>query len=128
MTAALLLFVTMNGRAQTSEERSLKDLVGTWRNRVGAGLDIEDSNTVYVVRGERRKLATATFSDVRKNPVTFNLTVRDSSKVTTLKGLLMLVNDDTLQWQVFDTETKPASFSYSKGDLLFLKRIDRLVN
>ena len=119
MMIALSLFTALTTRAQEKEERSVKDLVGTWRNSSGAGLDIEDSNTVYIVRGDKRKLATATFADVRKNPASFNLTVKDSSKSITLKGLLMVVNDDMLQWQVFDTETKPVSYSYHNGNVLF---------
>lgn len=128
MMLAFLLFAAGNGWAQTKEERSVNDLVGTWRNSSGAGLDIVDSNTVYIVRGERRKQASATFTDVRKNPVAFNLTVRDSSRVITLKGLLLVVNDNTLQWQVFESETKPASFGYGRGNVLYLKRIARLLN
>ena len=120
------------GETQVSskETHSFQDLVGSWRNKGGAGLDIMDSNTVYIVRGGQRKLAVATLSDVAKAPVTFNLTIKDSSKVVTLKGLLMLVGDNLLQWQVFDSETKPASFSShsTRGDMLFLKRIDKLMN
>jgi hypothetical protein len=128
MITVLSLFAALNGWSQTKQEHSMTDLVGTWRNGSGAGLDIVDSNTVYIVRGEQRKLAYANVSDVRRNPVNFTLTVRDSSKAITLKGLLLIVNDDMLQWQVFDSETKPASFSYGKGDMLFLKRIDKLIN
>jgi hypothetical protein len=120
------------GETQVSskEGHSIQDLVGSWRNKGGAGLDIVDSNTVFIVRGGQRKLALATLSDINKAPVTFNLTIKDSSKVVTLKGLLMLVGDNLLQWQVFDSETKPASFSsYStRKDMLFLKRIDKLMN
>lgn len=128
MMTVLSLFAALNGWAQTKEEHSMSDLMGTWRNGSGAGLDIVDSNTVYIVCGGQRKKAFATVSDIRKNPVNFNLTVRDSSKVVTLKGLLLIVNDDMLQWQVFDSDTKPASFSYNRGDMLFLKRIDKLIN
>lgn len=128
MMTVFSLFAALNGWAQTKEEHSMNDLVGMWRNSSGAGLDIVDSNTVYIVRGDQRKRAFATVTDIRKNPVNFNLTVKDSSRAITLKGLLLIVNDDMLQWQVFDSETKPASFSYSRGDMLFLKRIDKLTN
>lgn len=132
MMTVISLFAVLNGWAQTKEgkeEHTMKDLVGTWRNGSGAGLDIVDSNTVYIVRGNQRKLALASVADIRKNPVSFNLTVKDSSKIITLKGLLLIVNDDMLQWQVFDSETKPASFSaYNRSDMLFLRRIDKLMN
>lgn len=137
MMLVLSFFVSMSGWAQpepeeahvsSKEERSFQDLVGSWRNKGGAGLDILDSNTVYIVRGNQRKLALAKLSDVSKAPVTFNLTIKDSAKVITLKGLLMLVGDNLLQWQVFDSETKPASYTSTRGDMLFLKRIDKLMN
>src|SRR5829696_1907178 len=113
MMIVLSFFVSLSGWAQSEEaeeskakgEHSFQDLVGTWRNKNGTGLDIVDSNTVYIVRGEQRKLATAKLSDVRRNPVTFNLSIKDSSKVVTLKGILMLVGDNIMQWQVFDSET-----------------------
>lgn len=128
MMTIFSLFAALSGWAQSKGEHSMNDLVGTWRNSSGVGLDIVDSNTVYIVRGDQRKRAFATVSDVQKNPVSFNLTIKDSSKAITLKGLLLIVNDDMLQWQVFDSETKPASFSYSRGNMLFLKRIDKLIN
>ncbi|RYZ28526.1 MAG: hypothetical protein EOO10_09270 [Chitinophagaceae bacterium] len=138
MMMVLSFFVSVGGFAQSGEseahvnskeEHSFQDLVGSWRTKGGAGLDIMDSNTVYIVRGGLRKLAVATLSDVNKAPVTFNLTVKDSSKVVTLKGLLMLVGDNLMQWQIFDSETKPASYtSNTRGDMLFLKRIDKLLN
>jgi hypothetical protein len=136
MMVVLSLFVTWNVWAQEKEAateavkagHSFQDLVGSWRNKGGAGLDIVDSNTVFIVRGDQRKLAMAKLSDVNKAPVTFNLTIKDSSKITTLKGLLMLVGENMLQWQVFDSETRPASYSSTRGDMLFLKRIDKLIN
>lgn len=135
----LSFFVSLSGWAQSEDEgeahvskeekHSFQDFVGSWRNKSGAGLDIVDSNTVYIVRGNQRKLAMSTLSDINKAPITFNLTVKDSAKVVTLKGLLMLVGDNLLQWQVFDTETKPASYrAGGRGDMLFLKRIDKLMN
>jgi hypothetical protein len=138
MMMVLSFFISLNGFAQSEEteaqasskvEHSFQDLVGSWRTKGGAGLDIVDSNTVYIVRGGLRKLAMATLSDVNKAPVTFNLTVKDSAKVVTLKGLLMLVGDNLMQWQIFDSETKPASYtSNTRGDMLFLKRIENLMN
>ena len=137
MMLALLFLASVTVWAQSEEEaiertsreeRSFQDLIGSWRNKSGAGLDIIDSNTVYIVRGDQRKLALAKVSDTKKAPVTFNLTIRDSAKMITLKGLLMPVGENMLQWQIFDSETKPASYTSSRGDMLFLKRIDKLMN
>ncbi|HUC81595.1 MAG TPA: hypothetical protein VMR70_11805 [Flavisolibacter sp.] len=141
MMLVLSFFVSMSVWAQPEEEegaeeqvsakqqKSFQDLVGSWRNKSGAGLDIVDSNTVYIVRGDKRIQALVSLSDLKKVPVTFNLTLKDSLKITTLKGLLMPIGENMLQWQVFDSETRPASYSYhSRGDMLFLKRIDRMEN
>jgi len=100
MMLALSFFVSVSVWAQSEEEgaeeqvsakqqKSFQDLVGSWRNKSGAGLDIVDSNTVYIVRGDRRVQALVKLSDLNKVPVTFNLTLKDSVKITTLKGLLM---------------------------------------
>lgn len=129
MMMALSLLAAVAAGAQSKEERTMQDLVGSWRNSRGAGLDIEDSNTVYIVRGNQRKRAAASVSDLRKNPVSFNLTVKDSARLVTLKGVLMIVGHNTLQWQVYESETKPVSYTAgNRGDMLFLKRIDRLLN
>lgn len=128
MMTILSLFAVLSGWAQTKEERSVNDLTGRWRNSKGNGLDIMDSNTVYIVHGDQRKLASATVSGLRKSTANFDLTVKDSARAVTLKGLLMMLNDDTLQWQIFDSETKPVSYSYRKSDMLFMKRISNLIN
>lgn len=139
MMLVLSFFVSINMWAQSEEEteeqvsvketKSFQDLVGSWRNKSGAGLDIVDSNTVFIVRGDKRMQALVNVSDLNKVPVTFNLTLKDSVKIITLKGLLMPIGDNMLQWQVFDSETRPASYSYSnRSDMLFLKRIDKMIN
>lgn len=124
---ALSLFVSLTALSQ-KENYSFSNLVGTWRNRTGAGLDVVDSNTIYIVHGGQRKLAKASLSDFTKNPISFNLAVAGDSRVMTLKSLLLFLNDKTLQWQVFDTETKPVNFRYNKGDMLYLKKIEELNN
>ena len=123
----LSLFVSLTVFSQAGKY-SFTNLIGTWRNKSGAGLDVVDSNTIYIVHGSQRKLASASLSDFSKNPVSLNLAVKDSSRVVTLKSLLLFMNDNTLQWQVFDTDTKPVNFRYDKRDMLFLKKIEELNN
>ena len=127
MILALSLFTSLTVFSQ-KEKYSFSNLIGNWRNSKGSGLDVVDSNTIYIVHGGQRKLAQASLSDFSKNPVSLNLSVKDASHVTTLKSLLLFVNEKMLQWQVFDTETKPVSFRYDKGDMLFLKKIEELNN
>ena len=105
-----------------------KNLVGTWRNSKGCGLDVVDSNTVYIVHGHQRKLATASLPDFSKNPMSFNLTVNDNAHRLIVKSLLVFVDENVLQWQLFDDETKPANFRYDRSDMIFLKKIEELSN
>jgi hypothetical protein len=127
MLVVLSLFVSLTVFSQR-ERYSFKNAVGTWRNSNGIGLDVVDSNTVYIVNGENRKLAAVTWQNTTMNPFTLYLSVKDSSKTIVLKTLLLLVSDDMVQWQIFDSETKPASFGYNKGDMLYLKRISEMYN
>lgn len=130
MILALLLLASVTVFAQ-SETHGFSDLIGKWRNSSGAGLDVIDSNTVYIVHGTQRKLASTSLSDFTHNPVSLNLTIRDSSKSITLKSLLLFVKDDMIQWQVFDSEVKPVSYKGNltgASDMFFLRRIEELNN
>jgi hypothetical protein len=80
------------------------------------------------VYGTQRKLVTRSRADFSKSPVWLDLAVKDSTHTTTLKSLLLFVNEDLIQWQVFDSETRPAYFSTSRGDMLFLKRVTEMIN
>ncbi len=122
---SLLLSLEFTSSAQ---EHSFTNLIGSWRNRQGAGLDVMDSNTIYIVNCDKRKLAGAILSDFSKDLVKLNLSVKDSFRTVVIKSLLLFVNDNTLQWQVVDSEKKPVNFRYERGDILFLKRIQQLNN
>ncbi|HEU4903659.1 MAG TPA: hypothetical protein VFT06_12725 [Flavisolibacter sp.] len=126
--AGLVLFLSMNMVANAQKKYSFDNLKGSWRNSSGAGLDIVDSNTIYIVYGTQKKLVTRSRADFSKSPVWLDLAVKDSSHLVTLKSLLLFVNEDLIQWQVFDSETRPAYFSTDKGDMLFLKRVSEMMN
>jgi hypothetical protein len=128
LMVALALFVSAIGVAQAQKKYSYENLKGSWRNRNGAGLDIVDSNTIYIVHGAQKKRVTRSRADFSKTPVWLDLAVKDSAKVTTLKSLLLFVNEDLIQWQVFDSETRPAYFSTNRGDMIFLKRVTEMIN
>jgi hypothetical protein len=128
LIVALALFLSMGIVAEAQKSYSFDNLKGSWRNRNGAGLDIVDSSTIYIVYGTQRKLVTRSRADFSKSPVWLDLAVKDSTHTTTLKSLLLFVNEDLIQWQVFDSETRPAYFSTSRGDMLFLKRVTEMIN
>jgi hypothetical protein len=124
----LVLFLSMNVVANAQGKYNFDNLKGSWRNRNGAGLDIVDSNTIYIVYGTQKRLVTRSKADFSKSPVWLDLAVKDSSHVVTLKSLLLFVNEDLIQWQVFESDTRPAYFSTDKGDMLFLKRVSEMMN
>ncbi len=124
----LMFFGLWSVNANAQSKYNFENLKGNWRNSEGAGLDIVDSNTIYIVYGEQKKLVTRSKADFSKSPVWLDLAVRDSSRTVTLKSLLFFVNDDLIQWQVFDKETRPAYFSTDKGDMLFLRRVEKMMN
>lgn len=128
LIVALVFFVSMTGVANAQKKYNFENLKGSWRNNNGAGLDIVDSNTIYIVYGTQKKLAERSKADFSKTPVWLDLAVKGSSKVTTLKSLLLFVNEDLIQWQVFDSETRPAYFSTNSGDMLFLRRVAERIN
>lgn len=125
---ALVLFLTTGVVADAQKKYDFESLKGSWRNSSGAGLDIMDSNTIFIVYGSQRKQVTRSRADFSKSPVWFDLAVKDSSHMVTLKSLLLFVNEDLIQWQVFDSETRPAYFSTTRGDMLFLKRMKERIN
>ncbi|HEV7330319.1 MAG TPA: hypothetical protein VGN63_04705 [Flavisolibacter sp.] len=125
---ALAFFLTMNTAVQAQKKYNFENLKGSWRNSKGAGLDIVDSNTIYIVYGEQKRKVTDSRADFSKSPVWLDLAVKDSSQVVTLKSLLLFVSDDLIQWQVFDSETRPAYFSMDRGDMFFLKRVSEMIN
>ncbi|HZH37771.1 MAG TPA: hypothetical protein VEX65_10870 [Flavisolibacter sp.] len=125
---ALVLFLTVNEVVHAQKKYNFENLKGSWRNKSGAGLDIVDSATIYIVYGEQRKLVTNSRTDFSKSPVLFDLAVKDSSQVTKLKSLLVFVSEDLIQWQVFESETRPANYSMNRGDMLFLKRVAEMIN
>lgn len=126
MIIILMLFVSVHAALQ-AQKYDFDNLAGSWRNSKGVGLDVVDSNTVYIVYGEKRTLANTSKTDFSQNPVWLDLSVKNEKQVVTLKSLLRFVNDHTLQWQLFDAETKPANYNGGR-DMLYLKKVEQLTN
>lgn len=128
MALALQTTVTAQENASAKEAYNFNSLIGSWRTSKGIGFDVVDSNTIYIVHGTHRKLAHTSKADFSKNPVWFDLSIRAKDQTNTLKSLLLFVSDNMLQWQVFDTEIKPASYNTGRSDMLYLKRVEQLQN
>ena len=77
---ALAFFLTMNTVVEAQKKYDFENLKGSWRNKQGAGLDIVDSNTIYIVYGEQKRKVTDSRADFSKSPVWLDLAVKDSSQ------------------------------------------------
>ena len=109
-----------------AQGRTFKNLVGVWEavdseNQSG-GLEFVDTQKIYLVYGKERKPITSCQFDFDKSPGWFDFAVVDSSGIIKLKSLLLFVNDDLIQWQVFDGEARPAHFSEEGGQMVYLRR------
>jgi hypothetical protein len=119
----ILLFFALTGNSQA---KKIRDLTGNWNiagdQNAGASLQIVDSSTIILTyRGETKALFDCKI-DFTKSPAWFDFSTRDSSGVLKVKSLLQVISDDMIKWQLFIDEDRPAYFSSTKGELLYLKR------
>jgi hypothetical protein len=113
----LLLSMTVVG-----QKHAFKNLVGRWESSDGAGIEVVDSARIFLLYNGDRKQVISYQTNFSKSPCWFDFTVRsDSAGSITMKSLLLFVNDDLLQWQIFEDE-RPANFSANKGTMVYLRR------
>lgn len=125
-TLFILLLTILFSAPAWSQNRSFKNLVGRWEavdaeNQSG-GLEFIDSLHIFLVYGKERKPATACTFDFSKSPNWFDFSLVDSTGITILKSLLLFVNDDLIQWQVFDDDARPAHFTGNQEQMVYLRR------
>ena len=117
------LFSFNNLSAQT---RDIRQLIGKWEavdseNQKG-GLEVVDSSTIYLVFGTEKKRIASYKADFTKSPVWFDFVIKDESNTLQLKSLILFVNDDLIQWQVSEGDIRPANFSQTNGEMMYLRR------
>ena len=117
------LFSFNNLSAQT---RDIRQLIGKWEavdseNQKG-GLEVVDSSTIYLVFGTEKKRIASYKADFTKSPVWFDFVIKDESNTLQLKSLILFVNDDLIQWQVLEGDIRPANFSQTNGEMMYLRR------
>ena len=109
-----------------AQTKTIANLTGRWEaidnSKERGGLEIIDSNQLYLVYGDQKRKIESYKADFSRSPAFFEFTVKDSTNTITLKSLIQLVNDDVLKWQIFDVEQQPVFFVSDRGDLLYLKR------
>ena len=123
LVAALVL-----GGSVVAQDITMQKLQGRWLRTDGAGIEVIDSATIYIVYGTERKEVVSYKADFTKSPAWFDFTIKHNDTTLRVKSLIYLIDDDILKWQVFEGDKRPVYFSSNKGEMLYLKRMKTLVN
>jgi hypothetical protein len=118
---ALFLYTTA-----AAQPRTISSLTGTWlavdADNASGGIQVIDSAKMFLIYGDQKKPITSYKLDFSKSPAWFDFTVQDGQQNIQLKSLIQFINDDLLQWQVFEGTTRPVHFANEAGDVLYLRR------
>ena len=117
----IIQFILLLNLPAIAQKWNFTDLVGNWRAANGAGLQVIDSNNIFVVYENEKKKAERAFIDFKSNPSSLDFEIKDSNSTYVLKTLFQFVSKDLIQWQVFEGE-RPANFTASEGELVYLRR------
>jgi hypothetical protein len=118
---SVLVFALILGMNVAAQKYSLKSLVGVWESADGAGIEVIDSSRIFLLYNGDKRQVISFETNFSKSPCWFDFTVRDSAENFSMKSLLLFVNEDLLQWQIFEEE-RPLNFSADKGTMVYLKR------
>ncbi len=122
MKKLFILFLSVFILGGTSyAQLNLAQLAGRWESTDGSGLEIVDSTRIFLFYGKDKKAVSKFQADLSKTPCWLDLTVEDSGSIHSLKTIFLLVNQNLIQWQVFD-EARPENFSSDKGEMIYLRR------
>lgn len=118
--AAMLMLSLAQGQGKMSK------LVGKWEavgaDNQGVGLEVVDSAEMYIVYGTEKKKISSYKADFSGSPGWFDFLIKDGEQMVHLKSLVNFVNDDLVQWQLFDNGTRPDHFTDKEGEILYLRR------
>ena len=104
------------------QKYNFQNLLGYWESNDGGALEARDSTKLFLLyQGEKKPIISYT-ADFSKTPCWFDFVIKDRDSSITLKSLLLFLNNDTLQWEVFDDGPQPANFSADNGSIVYLKR------
>ncbi len=104
-----------------AQKYCIKNLIGNWHSPDGAGIEMTDSTNIFLIYGIDKKQIVSFTTDFSKSPCWFDFTIKDSLQNITIKTLLLFVNDDLVQWQIFE-DVRPANFSADNGNMVYLRR------
>lgn len=122
----VVVFYTLVSSGAMAQSRGIQHLMGKWEavdsENSSGGIEVADSNKIYLVYGQEKKAISSFKIDFSKSPAPFDFTIKDSAESKNLKSLLQFVNDDLIQWQVFESDIRPAHFTQSGGQMVYLRR------
>lgn len=117
----ILLFIAALPGAQ-GQKYSFQNLVGYWESNEGGALEARDSSKLFLLyQGEKKPIISFT-ADFSKSPCWFDFVIKEQDSAVTIKSLLFFVDNNLLQWQVFEDGNRPVNFSSERGDIVYLKR------
>jgi hypothetical protein len=121
LSCLLLTFSTL-----LAQEQSIQNLVGRWEavdaeNKSG-GLEVVDSATIYLVYGTEKKRLAVYKADFSRKPAWFDFTIKEGGETMQMKSLISVINEDLIQWQVFQGDVRPAHFKQGEGEMMYLRR------
>ncbi len=119
----LFLFGMLMNLLAWGQEYNFSDLRGKWRSVDGAGLEIIDSNNIFLIFMEDKKPASSIKINLESVPGTLDFDVKDQNSNTSLKTILSFVHKNLIQWQVFE-ERRPSNFTSKNGEILYLRRVE----
>lgn len=127
-TVLLCILLGLTGITQT---KTINNLVGAWEaidhNNQDGGLEVIDSAQIFLVYGEHKLPVVDYYIDFSKHPCWFDFTVKEDSSFIKMHSLIQFVNDNLLQWQIFDGDVaqedkRPVYFATDRGEMIYLKR------
>lgn len=119
------LIFLISSYASFAQARTMRDLLGSWDvvdsdNSRGL-LEVSDSNTIYLAFQGQRKQITSYKADFSKSPGSFAFAIKDSSGTVNLNSQILFVNDNLVEWRIFEADVKQVADSKDKG-VLYLRR------
>ena len=122
----LLVMIVCTTLCTQAQTKTWQSLVGKWQavdaDNKSAGLEVVDSTHMYLVYGDQKKQVINYKVDFTKSPATFDFAVKDSTQTFNISSVLQFVNDDLVEWQIFEGTQRPVHFTSDAGDLLYLRR------
>jgi hypothetical protein len=130
MKLNILIIILLSAFLHSSvlaQSAGFQKLIGKWEavnsENQNGGLEVIDSSKVFLVYGTEKKSLSAFKADFQKSPIWFDFTIDDGTGAITIKSLIHFINDNLVQWQVFQGDAvRPAHFTEDKGEIIYLRR------